>query len=731
MDPSYESEEDEGQTDEKRRDHLRPGGCSFNRRGREPISSGRGSFASNDSWGTRNYSSMNRDLSRNLSNKGFLIKTDDNAGAGEILNESLWGQGRDRETQQSQNWEKPKSASNLETKSVHPVLSSGSFPSVKQDIAMAPSSAVVTRSAIKINETDKIWHYQDPSGKVQGPFSMVQLRKWSNTGYFPADLRIWRTNEKQDDSFLLTDALVGNFQGDPPLVDSGFLKSHSPHLSSSYSTIAEEGCKPQPEISNSTDRATSASLDVPKYSTEKWGSETNLPSPTLAQAATSGTKGKPFESKWSPTPAQPAGSLLGANSLPSGNGELQRPAIVIPEISQLPHFSTPSSTKLLNSANSLQMRSQSTLSGESPRVQVISHPLPAPDSGFAPVNTVTDMKGLQNLVQPVTNNNTLIGTQGWGAASVSNPEIVTSHAITGSGSQVWGSEPSQKPEQNNSISMSTQPSAYGSWGDASTTAAHNSASSFIAGNLSGISTAPGASGLAPSDWWGGPMPGQPNIQPSAAPSNVPWGVSITDNQSVTSRQGLENQNIGWGSVPGNLNMGWGGPVSANSNQGWVVSGQMPAPANTNAGWVAHGQAQAPGNANLGLAAAVQGQAPGNAFPGWVPPGQGQTPINANLAWVPLGQGQPPGNANPSWVASPGNVGSCGSEKNHNGDRFSSQRDGGSQGGDTGYGGGKPWNRQSSFGRGDSSRPPFKGHRVCKYHESGHCIKGAACDYLHT
>ncbi|KAF2301937.1 hypothetical protein GH714_030559 [Hevea brasiliensis] len=444
------------------------------------------------------------------------------------------------------------------------------------------------RSAIKINETDKIWHYQDPSGKVQGPFSMVQLRKWSNTGYFPADLRIWRTNEKQDDSFLLTDALVGNFQADPPLVDSGFLKSHSPHLSSS-----------------------------------KVGSETNLPSPTLAQAATSGTKGKSFESKWSPTTAQPAGSLLGANSLPSGNGELQRPAIVIPEISQSPHSSTPYSIKLLNSANSPQMRSQSTLSGESPRVQVISHLLPAPDSGVASVNTVTDMKGLQNR---------------------------------------------------------------------------------SACNLSGISTAPGASGLAPSDRWGGPMPGQPNIQPSAAPSNVPWG---------------------------NLNMGWGGPVSANSNQGWVVSGQMPAPANTNAGWVAHGQAQAPGNANLGLAAAVQGQAPGNAFPGWVPPGQGQTPINANLAWVPLGQGPPPGNANPSWVASPGNVGSWGSEKNHSGDRFSSQRDGGSQGGDTGYGGGKPWNRQSSFGRGDSSRPPFRGHRVCTYHESGHCKKGAACDYLHT
>ncbi|KAJ9189665.1 hypothetical protein P3X46_000930 [Hevea brasiliensis] len=730
MDPSYESEEDEGQTDGKRQDYLRPGSSSFNRRGREPIPPGRGSFASNDSWGTRNYSSTNRELSRNLSNKGFLNKGDDNAGAGEILNESLWSQGRDRETQQSQSWENPKSAANLETKSFHPVLSSESVPSVKQDIAVAPSSAVVTQAAIKINETDKIWHYQDPSGKIQGPFSMVQLRKWSNTGYFPADLRIWRTDEKQDDSFLLTDALSGNFQRDPQLVDSSSLKSHSPHLSSSYSTSTGD-CKPQSEISNSTGRAASAPLDVPKYSAEKWGSETNLPSPTPAQAATSGTKGKPFESKWSPTPAQPAGSLLVANSLPGGNGELQRLAMVIPEISQLPHSSTPSSsTKLLNSANSPQMHSQSTLSGESPRVQVISHPLPAPDSGGASVNTVIDMKSLQNLVHPVTNNNPLIGTQGWGAVSVSKPEMVASHAISGSGSQGWGSAPSQKPEQNNSISMPTQAGAYGNWGDASTSAAHSSASSFIASNPTGVSPAPGASGLAPSDVWRGPMPGQPNIQPSAAPSNVPWGMGITDNQTVTPKQGLENQNIGWGPVPGNPNMGWGGPVSANSNQGWVVSGQGPAPANANPGWVVHGQVQAPGNANLGWAAPVQGQAQGNAFPGWVPPGQVQTPVNANPAWVAPGQGPPPGNANPSWAASPGNMGSWGSEKN-NGDRYSSQRDGGSQGGDTGYGGGKPWNKQSSFGRGDSSRPPFKGHRVCKYHESGHCKKGAACDYLHT
>ncbi|KAL5099521.1 hypothetical protein RYX36_003848, partial [Vicia faba] len=50
-----------------------------------------------------------------------------------------------------------------------------------------------------------VWHYQDPTGKVHGPFSMSLLRKWKGTGYLPPHLRIW--SEKQEKSILLTDAL--------------------------------------------------------------------------------------------------------------------------------------------------------------------------------------------------------------------------------------------------------------------------------------------------------------------------------------------------------------------------------------------------------------------------------------------------------------------------------------------------------------------------------------------
>ncbi|WJX61067.1 hypothetical protein P8452_46201 [Trifolium repens] len=57
--------------------------------------------------------------------------------------------------------------------------------------------------------SDKSWHYQDPSGKVQGPFSMLQLYKWNASGHFPPDLRIWKIGDKPVNSILLTDALDG------------------------------------------------------------------------------------------------------------------------------------------------------------------------------------------------------------------------------------------------------------------------------------------------------------------------------------------------------------------------------------------------------------------------------------------------------------------------------------------------------------------------------------------
>ncbi|CAK8539975.1 unnamed protein product [Lathyrus sativus] len=72
---------------------------------------------------------------------------------------------------------------------------------------------------------DKSWHYQDPSSKVQGPFSMLQLYKWNASGHFPPDLRIWRIDEKQANSILLNDALNGKCSKNVPLPHSSLLLS--------------------------------------------------------------------------------------------------------------------------------------------------------------------------------------------------------------------------------------------------------------------------------------------------------------------------------------------------------------------------------------------------------------------------------------------------------------------------------------------------------------------------
>lgn len=45
---------------------------------------------------------------------------------------------------------------------------------------------------------------------------MLQLQKWSTTGYFPPDMRIW-AGDRQDNSILLTDALKGLFHNVLPL----------------------------------------------------------------------------------------------------------------------------------------------------------------------------------------------------------------------------------------------------------------------------------------------------------------------------------------------------------------------------------------------------------------------------------------------------------------------------------------------------------------------------------
>ncbi|XP_071739952.1 uncharacterized protein [Rutidosis leptorrhynchoides] len=82
--------------------------------------------------------------------------------------------------------------------------------SLSNNVSESAPSAPVMSGNPSVN--DNVWHYRDPSGNVQGPFSIVQLQKWSTSGYFPADMMIWAGREA--DSLLLNKVLQEQFHKD-------------------------------------------------------------------------------------------------------------------------------------------------------------------------------------------------------------------------------------------------------------------------------------------------------------------------------------------------------------------------------------------------------------------------------------------------------------------------------------------------------------------------------------
>ncbi|KAJ0428473.1 putative chromatin regulator PHD family [Helianthus annuus] len=187
MDPNHESEDDTNENDKKQDMYNSSGGSRFSKRRDYP---------SKESWrgngtgtGTSRNSGKSYEFSRSLSSNDFSKKVEDPVTSprmGLLHNDNIRDEGRDRVVQPPPSaLRKPSSASETE-----------------KNVSSTKDGA---------SETEKIWHYKDPSGKIQGPFSMAQLRKWNNNKFFPVDLRIWRTSEKEKDGILLTDALEGRF----------------------------------------------------------------------------------------------------------------------------------------------------------------------------------------------------------------------------------------------------------------------------------------------------------------------------------------------------------------------------------------------------------------------------------------------------------------------------------------------------------------------------------------
>ncbi|XP_051146402.1 zinc finger CCCH domain-containing protein 19-like [Andrographis paniculata] len=298
MDPTYESDDADSETEDSRQDAvLRPRSSSFDRKDKSV----------RDSWiGASKTSSKTLEQSKTLSGSSHSINA---RHINETVNENSWNLGREKATtKEFFNSEKLSSATNTKSteRTMPTTVRPESFSGVASEASIASSSAGAGEPAVKVNESEKMWHYNDPSGKVQGPFSMVQLRKWNNTGYFPADLKIWRMTETQDNSILLADALVGKFPKTPP--DVANMISAINTLQSSH-TLTELAVKTSGISLPQEDRsvANHKSGVHSNLSAETWRRNeiASLPSPTPEQnsAGLSGAEGDLRRTMQAPSPS--------------------------------------------------------------------------------------------------------------------------------------------------------------------------------------------------------------------------------------------------------------------------------------------------------------------------------------------------------------------------------------------------------------------------------------------
>ncbi|KAF5463038.1 hypothetical protein F2P56_018987 [Juglans regia] len=235
MDPSYESEDNVGELDEKKQDdHARTEVSGYGRKESDPISAQRGDYVLND---TGSRAQKNLAKSCKQSREAGMTSSSNKGGATwlhEMMNESSW---KERKASGINNWNTPENPINTSGSLAIGCNSQAVLKSEISGVASEISALALSTGADKFAdsfETDKVWHYGDPNGIIQGPFFMSQLRKWNTNGHFPPDLRIWRINEMQDNSVLLTEALSGKFHEAKMVLNNCNLLSEDVGLATDY-----------------------------------------------------------------------------------------------------------------------------------------------------------------------------------------------------------------------------------------------------------------------------------------------------------------------------------------------------------------------------------------------------------------------------------------------------------------------------------------------------------------
>ncbi|KAL3832926.1 hypothetical protein ACJIZ3_007662 [Penstemon smallii] len=108
---------------------------------------------------------------------------------------------------------------NIETQAV---IKEEKYPQVKQEQPLATTQVIELSDddedgdestdfgpmgMDRVSPDDVIWHYLDPQGNTQGPFSLNSLKRWYDANYFNSGFKVWKMGQSQDDSVLLADIL--------------------------------------------------------------------------------------------------------------------------------------------------------------------------------------------------------------------------------------------------------------------------------------------------------------------------------------------------------------------------------------------------------------------------------------------------------------------------------------------------------------------------------------------
>lgn len=504
--------------------------------------------------------------------------------------------------------------------------------------------------------TDELWHYRDPYGKIQGPFSLLLLYKWNTSGHFPSDLRIWKNTEKEDDSVSLTDVLSGKCFKNVSLPCSSQLES--------LGIRAPQGDKDDIDLHSGTP-VTSSSTCVDSTSTIVPAKESSPKNSPIGFLELPGNNSKPTHSGHTGQSAENKHSWSTASSLVGGGTSLPEVTVEWRRCSPAPpNPSVEEWDSNLVSAPSLK-------------------PAEAVGDCTATPSSICD----QLTHSPPSN--AACNTSTWQA-------LIDEPNDFGSFDDETVSDLLAEMEAMGSLGGLESPSSIMKCGEELTEGSN------CISPADGLSPMPDAGkGDALSSTGDLQFPPQSTTAPEVplCQPDVDYHQRISGGHSGRNSEAVGSKN----SVSGNnqLKSGSGIPSTATwampTEPSWRLgqdsrSSWEPPQVNTNLGW--------------------------NGM---------DNKANANTASWGVGQGvvQEHRNTN-SYTSAVGSQGILGNQPRYGSDRFSPRsRDVNSSRGR------HMWNRQPfGSGNGGYQRPPPRGHRICKFYESGYCRKGASCDYLH-